>query len=235
MVNKYGVINYFQAESFRDKAIKTSREKYGKDFPSQNEEVQKKNEETCLKKYGVTNATLNPIIRQKQINTCLEKYGGVSSLSCEEVRQKSKETMLKLYGCENASQSAELKEKAAQTRLKNGNGISTSKQQLQLKEILEQKYPDFDCVLNYVVSFLFLDVALIKNNLKIDVEYDGSYWHKDFQKDRRRDEFLKSQGFKILRIRSGHLLPTQEQIEQAIEQLKGDKNFVQITLEDWNN
>ena len=60
MVNKYGVINYFQAESFRDKAIKTSREKYGTDFPSQNEEVQKKNEETCLKKYGVTNATLNP-------------------------------------------------------------------------------------------------------------------------------------------------------------------------------
>lgn len=235
MIDKYGVVNYFQAEDFREKAIQTSKEKYGTDFPSQNSDVQKKGQETCLKKYGVSNATLNPDIRQKQIDTCMERYGGVSSLSNKEIRQKSKETMLKLYGCENAGQSAELKEKAAKTRLENGNGISTSKQQLQLREILENKYPEFDCMLNYVVSFLFLDIVLIKDNLKIDVEYDGSYWHKDFQKDRRRDEFLKSQGFKILRIRSGHLLLTEEQIEEAIDQLKKDRNFVQIILKDWNN
>lgn len=33
------------------------------------------------------------------------------------------------------------------------------------------------------------------------IEYDGDYWHKDKKDiDKKRDSFLKSKGYKILRI-----------------------------------
>lgn len=235
MNERYGVSNYFQSEEFREKSVKTCQDKYGVNFHSQSEEIINKIKNTCKEKYGVENATLNPEIRQKQIDSCLKKYGGICSLSNREIREKGKETMLKRYGVENAGQSKKLKEKAALTRLENGKGIPTSEQQLALKALLEKEYPDFECSLNYVVSFLFLDIVLIKDDLKIDVEYDGSYWHKDGQKDRKRDEFVKSQGFKILRIRSGHLLPTIEELNSAIAKLKNGYSFTQIILKDWNN
>ena len=59
--------------------------------------------------------------------------------------------------------------------------------------MLEEIYPDYFSELNYVLSSLFLDIILIVNDeIKIDIEYDGNYWHKDSQKDRRRDEYVKS-------------------------------------------
>ena len=102
--------------------------------------------------------------------------------------------------------------------------------------MIEEMYPNYYLELNYVLSSLFLDLCLfIDDGIKIDIEYDGSYWHKDSQKDRRRDEFVKSQGFKILRIRSGHLLPTKEQLKEAIDKLINGYNFIAITLKDWKD
>ena len=235
MLKLYGVENYFQSQEFQGKSIKTSLEKYGVEHPCQNEEIKEKFKNTCLAKYGVENPTLNSEIRAKQIEVCLEKYGSVSSLGNAEIREKGRQTMLNLYGYESAGKCPELLEKAAQTRLKNGNGITTSTQQIQVKEMLEEIYPDYFSELNYVLSSLFLDIILIVNDeIKIDIEYDGNYWHKDSQKDRRRDEYVKSQGFKILRIRSGHLLPTKEQLVSAISKLINGYTFTEIILKDWN-
>ena len=50
---------------------------------------------------------------------------------------------------------------------------------------------------------IYVDMAL--ENEKIIIEYDGWIWHgsKKIQiRDRRRDEYLKSIGWKILRIKS---------------------------------
>ena len=69
---------------------------------------------------------------------------------------------------------------------------------------------------------------------KIDLEYDCWHWHQDSQKDRRRDEFLKSQGWKILRIKSSHKLPTLEQLKESINKLiSSDRTFTRIVLDDW--
>lgn len=234
MLERYGVVNYFQADEFQEKAIATSLERYGTEFPCQSEEVKEKSKQTCLERYGVENPTANSEIRAKQINACLEKYGAVSSLGNSEIREKGKKTMLERYGYEQAGNCPELLQKAAETRLRNGNGVSTSTQQLQVKAMLDKIAPHYEHELNYVLSFLFLDIALfITEDLKIDIEYDGSYWHKDSQKDRRRDEFVKSQGFKVLRIRSGHLIPTQKELIEAINKLLSGYNFTQIILKDW--
>ena len=236
MVERYGVINYFQSSEFQEKVIQTSLEKYGTNRPNQSEEVKEKFKNTCLEKYGVENPTLNPEIRAKQIEVCVEKYGAISSLGNAEIREKGKKTMLELYGYESAGSCPELMAKAAETRKKNGNGVTTSSQQIKVKDMIEEMYPECYLELNYVLSSLFLDLCLfIDDGIKIDIEYDGSYWHKDSQKDRRRDEFVKSQGFKILRIRSGHLLPSKEQLQEAIEKLVGGYNFTTIILKDWKD
>ena len=236
MVERYGVVNYFQSKEFQEKVVQTSLEKYGTERPNQSEEIKEKIKKTCLERYGVENPTLNPEIRAKQVEVCIEKYGAVSSLGNAEIREKGKKTMLELYGYEQAGFCPELIQKATETRKKNGKGITTSSQQIKVKDMIEEMYPNYYSELNYVLSSLFLDLCLfINDEIKIDIEYDGNYWHKDFQKDRRRDEFVKSQGFKILRIRSGHLLPSKEQLEEGINKLINGYNFTTITLRDWKN
>ena len=42
-----------------------------------------------------------------------------------------------------------------------------------------------------------MDIALFINQNKIDIEYDGWYWHQDKQKDIVRDNLIKRQGYKI--------------------------------------
>ena len=105
--------------------------------------------------------------------------------------------------------------------------------ELKVFEMLKEKYSDKVVELNYIFSRSILDCALFINNIKIDIEYDGWYWHNP-KDDRRKDEYLKSKGWKVLRIRSGHKIPTIEQLEIAIKKLTTtDKVFTTITLDDW--
>jgi len=80
-----------------------------------------------------------------------------------------------------------------------------------------------------------IEVGLGGSNIKHyhALGYDGWYWHNP-KDDRRKDEYLKSKGWKVLRIRSGHKIPTIEQLEIAIKKLTTtDKVFTTITLDDW--
>lgn len=234
ILKRYGVKNYFQAEDFDGKRKETNLYKYGTEFASQNKQIQEQIKKTCLERYGVDNPTLNKEIRKKQIETCLEKYGSVSSLGSQEIREKGRRTLEEKYGYDNPRKIPELQEKAMKTKISRGR-VPTSQQQIQVNGLLKEMFPFNNVELNYVVSSLSLDTVLFLNNtIKIDVEYDGNYWHQDSKKDRRRDEFLKSRGFKILRIRSGRMLPTKEQLGEAIDKLK-DRNFIEIVLPDWFN
>lgn len=132
------------------------------------------------------------------------------------------------FGVDNAMQKSEIREKCAQSLYKNGN-VPTSAAQLKLYEMLKLQYSD--CILNYPVGKLCLDCVINVNGCKIDIEYDGIYWHQDKAKDRRRDEYVKSQGYKIIRIKSDYLIPTIQQLTDLIDTLVNtDKQFVSITL-----
>lgn len=64
--------------------------------------------------------------------------------------------------------------------------------------------------------------------------YKSWYWHQDSQRDRRRDEHFKSKGWKVLRIKSGHKLPTEEQLFEAIDKLiNTNRKYTEIKLDDW--
>jgi hypothetical protein len=99
------------------KIKKTCLEKYGTDYPLQNDEIQKKMKETNKTRYGVEYVFQNEKVREKQKNTCLERYGVDHVMKIEETKEKIKNTCLERYGVENPRQSEEINEKCKKTCL----------------------------------------------------------------------------------------------------------------------
>ena len=55
------------------------------------------------------------------------------------------------------------------------------------------------------VSFYLLDIAIPKQ--KIDIEVDGKKYHQNKLKDKHRDEFLRKNGWTVIRVDARHVLP----------------------------
>lgn len=148
----------------------------------------------------------------------------------EEVKEKRVRTCREKYGVDNPMQVPEFKGKLLKTLCENDE-VPTSSQQLKIYEILKEKY--LDCQLNYSFSYLSLDCFLEIGGIKIDIEYDGDYWHQDKDKDDRRDNFLMNNNFKILRIKSSKKIPIKEEIYEAIDHLlKTDDDLYTIIMDD---
>ena len=229
-LNKYGFENVFQNEEIKQKSKLTSLEHWGTEHPMQNDIIRGKAIMTLQRKYGCDVSTQNEDIKEKVRLTSLNRYGGYY-VQTDEFKERFKNTSLEHWGTEHPMQNPVIKNKAIQTLYKNGT-CKTSTQQLYIYNLLKDN--NYNIELNYPISNVNLDVAIFINNIKIDLEYDGWYWH-DLNKDRRRDEFLKSEGWKILRIKSGNLLPTLGQLKETINYLVNNenKNYAQIILNDW--
>lgn len=231
LLNKYGVENPAQSDIVKKKIADTNIKKYGHICPLNNSDIQEKSKLTILEHYGVTSVSQAEEIKEKKRLKSIEKYGVEYVSQCEAIKEKIKKTMLERYGYEYVLQVPELKEKMFKTMSTN-NSVPTSKQQISLYNILLKKYNNVE--MNYPFSKCCLDIFISVNDIKIDVEYDGWYWHQDEQKDIKRDKFLQQNGFKVLRIRSGRKLPTEEQLFEAIDKLiNTDKKFTEIILDDW--
>lgn len=239
-IKKYGVENPMQCEEIKQRGIQTSLDKYGVEFPMQTSAVQEKRQMSTLHKYGVLYPAQSEEVMAKMKQTTYERYGVEYASQSEEIKNKVKQTIKEKYGVDYLSQSEEIKEKIKNTLVERYgvynsfqiNSIPASSQQIKLHEMIKEKYPNAE--LNYPYSTCSLDIFVEVNGVKIDVEYDGSYWHQDQQKDIKRDKFLQSQGFKALRVRSGHLLPTEQELFDAIDYLVNtEHHFKEIILSDW--
>lgn len=253
-MKNFGVENPASSDIIQEKIKETCKKKYGCDYPTQNEVVKEKIRYTNIEKYGFSSPVKNPAIQQKirETNidtygvecvlqseeikekialTNIKKYGVKNPFAAQEIKDKIKQTNLLKYGVEYPSQNPDIKSKAIKTMCDNNN-VLTSKQQLELHKIIQQKYPE--AVLNYPFLTYFLDIFICIDDIKIDIEYDGWYWHKNKQKDLKRDKFLQSYGFKILRIRSGTLLPAENELFNAVSHLVNTECcFKEIILSDW--
>lgn len=166
-----------------------------------------KTKDSCCVKYdGVHNVAILASTKEKMRKTCLGRYGCESPMQNKEIQNKVIETNLKRYGCKYVSQNEIIKQKQINSLYKNGS-IPTSKQQLSVYEML--KLLGYKYELNYPYGPLNLDIALFINGIKIDVEYDGWFWHKDSgKKDATRNAILLNEGWKIIRIPGNESLPT---------------------------
>lgn len=203
MMEKYGTFNVMDIKEFREKIQSTMMTKYGVSHPKKSKIILQKEKENNIKKYGYENVAQIPSVKQKIKNTCKEKYGNECYL-------------ISNIGRNNI--------------INNNKNIYTSKPQFELYNLLLEFYGN--CELNYPCGSCLLDCMITINNQKIDVEYDGWYWHKDRQdQDRKRDEYVKSQGYKILRIVGSKYIPTIELIQDKINLLlNSSKTFEKINL-----
>lgn len=255
-LEKYGTEYYFSSDDKKEKTIKFYQDKYGVDNCSQVPEIVKKREETNLKKYGAKNVFASEQIKdkikehwmnefgvpyysqtdeylEKVKQTCMNKYGVSCSFNLEKVRDACKKYWKDLYDVEYPMQSDDYWINVFYKKIiENGNNkVWTSKPQIEVFNMLQDK--GYDVILNYVESKLILDIALFINDMKIDIEYDGWYWHQNKQKDRARDEVLKKLGWRIFRIRSGSKIPDVEDLDNGIKYLLEGHNFTCIVLPDW--
>jgi len=185
-----------------------------------------------MERYGVEHQMQLDEVKNKIKQTNLDRYGVEYPPQNEEVKNKIKNTNLERYGVKYPAQNKEIQEKTRKTFYNNGT-CPTSSQQLEIYNQLKNN--NYIVELNYPISRCSLDIALFINNININIEYDAWKWH-DPKKDRKRDEFLKSQGWKILRIKSGHKIPSLEQIQEGIFKLVNtDRTYTQIILDDWKD
>ncbi len=230
-IQKWGVKNPGMVPEIQNKIKEVFIEKYGCDNPFANEEIKELIKETNLEKYGTEYASQAELVKEHIKQTNLERYGYEYTLQVPEIREKIKTTNLQKYGSERALDNPEIAAKARATMYQNGK-VPVSSQQITLYKMIKAKYPTAE--INYPFSTCSLDVYVCINDIQIDVEYDCWYWHQDKQKDIKRDKFLQSQGLKTLRIRSGHLLPTEEELFDAIGYLiNTEHHFKEIILSDW--
>lgn len=232
---RYGTDNIMKLEQTKIKAQKTCKEHFGVDFPMQSKVVRRKSIKTLKENYGVDNPNKSEQIHNKAKETCVEKYGVDNPFKSEKIKKKIKKTNIEKYGVENPMQSPEIRQKAADTLASNGS-VPTSTQQLKVFELCQELYPDYEISLNVPVLHGFvLNMVLIQDNIKINIEYDGWYWHQDKNKDINRDKLIMREGYKVLRIRSGNLIPTKEELTDSINILLTNQelNYLEIKLSDW--
>lgn len=228
MQEKYGYSNAANVPFIIEKKKETNLKKYGTEWAISSEQVRKNIVETFENKYQVKNPMQNETIKQKAMDTNIARYGGKSSMCDKNVREKSIETCLKKYGVKNAFQSKEVQAKARKTLYKN-NSTPSSKAEQNMCNILKDLFGEDNCIPCFPEGNLSLDCLVKIENEKIDVEYDGTYWHKDKgQIDAARNAVLMNLGYRILRIKGNNkdTMPTKEQIKDAIDYLVKDNHYL---------
>ena len=138
-----------------------------------------------------------------QKTTCVANYGVDAPAKSKKVRERMAQTSLQKYGCSNPMQSLEVRAKVNESLCKNGNQ-KTSKQQRYLHSLLGGE-------LNYFAKYYAIDICFPEE--KIALEYDGKghdlrvtlgrLTQEEFdRKELIRDRVIKSEGYKIIRIKS---------------------------------
>lgn len=184
-----------------------------------------------MKKYGVEYPFLTKEAKEKSVKTCLEKYGDVNPFSNKEVRAKAINTCREKYGCDYPVQNPEIRKRMQEVLANKKELVPCSSQQLKIYEMLQDEYK---VELNYPLSQLNLDVAIFIGDIKIDLEYDGWYWHQDQQKDIKRDRIVQKMGYKVLRVKGDHSIPDKQEIIDKINWLLKDGNYyTEIILKDY--
>lgn len=227
---KYGVDAPMQLDVCKEKREKTYLDKYGVNNPSSAPEIKIKKINTFMERYGVINSSQMDGFREKFERTSMEHYGVKHPFQSEVVKKLSRQTNLEKYGYENPSKSPEIINKII-TSQKEHFSCKTSQVQIDLyKQILRLGYKS---ELNYAESSFLLDIALFVNDIKIDIEYDGWYWHRNEQKDNARNSVLLKLGWKVIRIQSGTCLPTDDELIRCINNAINGESIQFITLKDW--
>jgi len=179
----------------KKKAKKTCLEKYGYEYPTQNDNVKNKVKKTNLERRGVEHVFQDKKTKIKIEKSCLKKYGVKHVFQSEIVRNNYKEVCLKNLGVENPFQSEKIKNKIKETCLekygfnhhtKNKNIIDkiTKTTIERYGEIWKNQVPKYN-----INSIKFLDLISEKIGILIQhasnggEKHLGKYWIDGYIKE----------------------------------------------------
>lgn len=218
------------------KSTRTNMCNLGVPYPTQSKKVIEKSKQSFKEKYGAEWISKSQYWVKKVEDTNRDKRGVINVFQDEDVKEKIIQTNLKKYGTKNPMQNAEVAQKSHKhwiaSSVANGS-IPTSKTEQAVCTMLFDIYGRDNCYPSHPIDNVVADCVVNVGGYQIDVEYDGWYWHKNRQtQDTRRNNFVISQGYKVLRIKSNFDLPTKQQIQDAINYLINDNhNYHEIILD----
>lgn len=228
IIEKYGVENVFQNEEVKDKIHTSIKNKYGVDHISQSNVIKNKIKQTSLERYGVENPSQSNEVKKKIATTNIERYGNVCSLQGEATKEKTQETFLNKYGVDHPFKNKEVQRKIRETLCKNGS-IPISKAEEDMVKLLQEIYGKENCIPQYPLDNINFDCLVVCDGVKIDVEYDGYYWHKNKQLyDNNRNGYVLKQGYRVLRFVANNNVPTKEQIIECVDYLVKGNHHIKI-------
>jgi len=175
---KYGGVGYSSKE-LENKTRNTIQKKYGVRNVMKSKQVSSKFE-------GINNPQHNPDVRKRTSETLKEYYAK------NDHHTKGK-TYTEIMGSERAA--SRLKELRASGSYGQSLNTFISCPQKELFNLVKKLYST--AIMEYPIFDYCLDIAI--PDLKIAIEYDGSYWH-DKEKDKVRDRLLKTRGWTTLRF-----------------------------------
>lgn len=222
-LKKYGVKSPVQLEQVRNKMQKTNLERYGVKSYSQTQECIEKMKKTMELRYGVKHALQSKDFQNAYKSTCIENYG---ENYCKLFAEKAFNSYYQNTGYLNPMQSPDVRNKIVQTCYKNGS-ISTSKQQCYIFNLYNK---NGGACLNYPISYYASDICFPEE--KLCIEYDGGghdlrvtlgcLTQEEFdQKEIIRNNTIKREGYKIIRLKSSKdLLPSDQILLQMLSQAK---------------
>jgi hypothetical protein len=97
MLETIGVDHHTKLQSFKDKVIEQTRQKYGVNHNLQRPDIRKRIADTNNLKYGGT-LKGSPMMRERIKNTMIERYGFEHTQQSEELKLKTRNTNIERYG-----------------------------------------------------------------------------------------------------------------------------------------
>lgn len=216
----------------------------GYSAPAANPDVQIKKQQKYFLQTGYNNPNQNPEVKQKKRDNYYNKTGYHNPSQNPEVKRKKNETYYINTGYKYCGTSPEDRKKAQDTYYQRTGyfnpmqnpknaGRRSSNMCDSMIEIIKH---NFDNVQIEVPLYRYsLDCVVNVNGCKIDIEYDGWFFHKDkADSDAIRDQKVIKSGMKVLRIKSGSLLPDEQHlIDSIVELSRTDQDYKEIILKDW--
>jgi len=225
-LRKYGVKHPLQDEVIRKQTEETQLRRYGVKHALENKEIHEKTVESLEKNYGVRHPSLSPEIREKIVETTRKNYGVDFPYQSEEVMDRVRSTNLQNWGVEWTQQSPEVKQKTVETLMKKGGGGPISKLNKRWLEILQERYPNEEFVMEERLgSSSFIDIAVPSKNLYID--FNPTFTHNS--------------NIHMLCVIKGCVLPCEKHqptpknhhFKRSVEAMENEANLVQIY--DWDD
>ena len=231
---RYGIDNYAKTKECHEKMKNTMFEKYGVEHNSHLPDYREKFHNTCIKKYG---ESYNKQFVEMSLKSFYNKTGYKFPSQSPKIREKITQSYIDKYGVDNPSKSPEVRKKTAQTFYQNYSQ-KTSMQQFYIFNIY--KSVDKTVCLNYPISSFNADICFPIE--KLDIEYDGGFHdgqvkignitQEEFNhKELIRDKVIKSEGYRVIRIKSKFdLLPSDKILLQMLSMAR---EYFSATYHTW--